>query len=292
MSEKAVYPFEKLWNHMDPAGTEAAFRRYLDESDLPAPHRAELLTQISRACCLQRHHAEARAALEAARPLLAPGADRARVRWLLEFGRLENELGTEDRGVGRFEEAWRLAGECGEDFYAVDAAHMLGYVLDGEEGVRWHEAGLTRVRGTDDARTKRWHFRLLSNLGKQYVRMRRFDEALRVYEEAIQVCEDQDLAAETRRDARWNVAHAYRSAGEAPRALGILRELEAEVAATAPKPDGYVFEEIAECLLALDRPEDARAYFARAWEQHRNDPWFPPTDPARLQRIKELGEAE
>lgn len=289
MSDDAAYPFEKLWNFADPAGTEAAFRRYLGESDLPDPHRAELMTQISRACCLQRHHAEAREALDAARPLLAPGASRARVRWLLEMGRLENELGTEDRGVARFEEAWRLARECGEDFYAVDAAHMLGYVLDGEESVRWHETGLARVRESDDARTKRWHFRLLGNLGRQYVGMGRFDEALRVYGEAKEVCEVQDLSAETRRDARWNIAHAHRHAGEVPRALGILRELEAEVAATAPKPDGYVFEEIAECLLALEREEEARSYFARAWEQHRDDPWFPPTDPSRLRRIRELG---
>lgn len=63
----------------------------------------------------------------------------------------------------------------------------------------------------------------------------------------------------------------------------------AEVAATMPKPDGYVFEEIAECLLALGREEEARDYFARAYEQHKDDPWFPPTDPARLQRIPELG---
>jgi tetratricopeptide (TPR) repeat protein len=211
------------------------------------------------------------------------------VRWLLELGRLCNEQGTERNGVPHFEEAWRLARDCGEDFHAVDAAHMLGYVLDGEESVRWHEEGLALVRATNDKRTKRWHFRLLSNLGKKHVARDRFDNALRVYAEAARVCEEQDLSPETRRDARWNIAHAHRKAGEVDRALEIQRELETEVAASAEKPDGYVYEEIAECLLALDRADEARAYFARAYEQHKDDPWFPPTDPERLRRIRELG---
>lgn len=74
MSDDALYPFEKLWNYADTAGTEAAFRKYLHESDLPDPHRTELLTQISRACCLQRHHREAQEALdEAPRLGSAPG---------------------------------------------------------------------------------------------------------------------------------------------------------------------------------------------------------------------------
>jgi tetratricopeptide (TPR) repeat protein len=289
MSNDALYPFERLWKYADPAGTEAAFRQYLRDSDLPDSHRAELLTQVSRACCLQRHHREAREALDEALPLIPPGANRPRVRWLLELSRLCNERGTDRRGVPHAEEAWRLARECGEDFYAADAAHMLGYVQDGEESVRWHQEGLTLVGETDDVRTRRWHFRLLSNLGKKYVEMKRYDEALRGYDEAVRVAETQDLGAEIRRDARWNVAHTHRVAGDPERALGIQRELEAEVAATAGKPDGYVFEEIAECLLALGRPGEARTYFASAYEQHKDDPWFPPTDPARLQRIRELG---
>jgi tetratricopeptide (TPR) repeat protein len=291
MSDETTYPFEKLWNYAEPAATEAAFREYLRANEPPDDERAELLTQISRACCLQRHHTEARAALDEALPLLPPGASRPRVRWLLELSRLCNEEGTERRGVPHAEEAWRLARECGEDFHAVDAAHMLGFVQDGEECVRWHEAALDLVRETTDPRTKRWQFRLLSNLGKKYVGMGRYDEALRAYGEAMGVAEAQELSAETHRDARWNVAYAHRNAGDPERALAIQRELEAEVAATTSKPDGYVFEEIAECLLALGREEEARAYFARAYEQHKDDPWFPPTDPARLQRIRELGGA-
>jgi len=289
MSEAHPYAFEKLWNYADPAGSEAAFRQHLAAHDPRGPERAELLTQIARACCLQRHHGQARAALDEARALLAPGASRPRVRWLLELGRLCNDQGTERSGVPHFEEAWRLARECREPFHAVDAAHMLGYVHEGEESIRWHEAGLAMVRATDDERTRRWHYRLLSNLGRKLVDRGRFGEALRTFEEALSVAEARSLSADVIRDARRDIASVHRSAGDPERALAILRGLEEEVAATDPREDGYVLEEIAECLYALGRTDEARPYFAKAYARHEHDPWFPPTDPARLERIRKLG---
>ena len=73
MNDDTAHPFEKLWNYAEPAATEMAFREYLRANAPPDAERAEVLTQISRACCLQRHHAEARAALDEALPLLPLG---------------------------------------------------------------------------------------------------------------------------------------------------------------------------------------------------------------------------
>jgi len=288
MTGERAHPFEHLWDYADPVKSEAAFRACLRESDLPRPVRAELLSQISRACCLQRRHADAQRALDEATALLEPGASRSRVRCLLEQGRLWNEMEMRQRCVSCFEDAWAMACACGEDFHAVDAAHMLGYVLGGDDSVHWHEVGLARARESSDARTRRWLFRLCVNLGKKYADMGRTDRALSVLAEALAVCEEQGLPAERRRDVRWNVAYAHRRAGDVEAAERLQRELEAEIAAAGAPPDGYVFEELAECLLALGREEEARPYFARAWELHRKDPWFPPTELARLERIRGL----
>jgi len=43
-----------------------------------------------------------------------------------------------------------------------------------------------------------------------------------------------------------------------------------------------------ECLLALGRTREARRAFARAYELLSRDPWFPPTETARLERIRRL----
>jgi hypothetical protein len=54
--------------------------------------------------------------------------------------------------------------------------------------------------------------------------------------------------------------------------------------------DGYVFEEIGECLLALNRAVEARPYFAKAYETLSQDEWLRDREPARLARLKELSQ--
>jgi hypothetical protein len=53
--------------------------------------------------------------------------------------------------------------------------------------------------------------------------------------------------------------------------------------------DGYVFEEVAECLLALGRAEDARTFFGRAYASLAGDVHLRTDEPERLERLKSLG---
>ena len=53
--------------------------------------------------------------------------------------------------------------------------------------------------------------------------------------------------------------------------------------------DGFVFEEIGECLLLLQRGEEARRYFSKAYEILSQDPWLTEQEPERLARLKALG---
>ena len=57
----------------------------------------------------------------------------------------------------------------------------------------------------------------------------------------------------------------------------------------AGESDGYVLEEIGECLLALDREGEAPPYFRRAYESLSRDTWLVEQEPERLVRLKELG---
>jgi hypothetical protein len=64
----------------------------------------------------------------------------------------------------------------------------------------------------------------------------------------------------------------------------LLKEYE-----TAGGGDGYVYEELGECLLALGRSDEARPHFAKAYELLSQDAWLVENQKERIERLKELG---
>jgi hypothetical protein len=64
--------------------------------------------------------------------------------------------------------------------------------------------------------------------------------------------------------------------------------LAGELAATDSE-DGYVDEELAECLLALNRATEAQPHFLRAAELLSRDAWLAEHEPERLSRLRLLG---
>ncbi len=84
---------------------------------------------------------------------------------------------------------------------------------------------------------------------------------------------------ERARIARYSIGKTHRAMGRYEDALALQKSL---------KPDGYILEEIAECLLALKRPDEAKQYFARAYEELAKDEWLAANEPQRLQRLREL----
>ena len=58
--------------------------------------------------------------------------------------------------------------------------------------------------------------------------------------------------------------------------------------AAAGEPSGFVFEEIAENLLAQNKGDEARPWFAKAWEALSKEAWLVKSAPERIARIREL----
>jgi hypothetical protein len=56
----------------------------------------------------------------------------------------------------------------------------------------------------------------------------------------------------------------------------------------AGKKSGYVYEEIAECLIVMGEEQEAEGWFAAAYEQLSRDPALA-NEEDRLNRLKELG---
>jgi len=108
-------------------------------------------------------------------------------------------------------------------------------------------------------------------------------EALGLFEKALVAREAEGDAARIH-VARWSVARALRTLGRLEEALAIQGRLLRDDA-----PDGYVHEEIAECLLARREEREAALHFAAAYSALRSDPWLTRDEPERLERMRRMG---
>src|SRR5262245_47915519 len=150
--------FDDLWNYDDPAGTEAKFRELLPTARQSSDQHylAELLTQIARAQGLQQKYADAHATLDEVDAALKPDMKTAKVRCLLERGRVLNSSGKAEESVPAFKQALQLAQESALEYYAVDAAHMLGIATKAQESLRWNEEAMRLAEAAKDPRARRW----------------------------------------------------------------------------------------------------------------------------------------
>lgn len=282
-----------LWNFSDPAASEQRFREALagEEAARDAGLRAELLTQVARAQGLQRRFDDARATLDSAGEIAGDRACRASVRLHLETGRLLNSSRSADRGEQEFTRALHAAEEINEDGLAVDAMHMLAIIApDTDAALRWNLKALGLAESSDQLAARKWLPSLLNNIGWTHHDAGRFEEALATFRRAQAELEaNHDKPVETR-IARWAVARAMRSIGRCEEALAIHQSLLEEYQ-KVNAPDGYVREEIGECLLALGRAEEARSHFAAAHKLLSQDPYLSQHETERLGRMKLLGAA-
>ncbi len=280
---------ETLWDYNDPAGSETKFRALLADvtQETDKAFQAEVLTQIARAQGLQREFDDANATLHQAQAMVDPDMHLAKVRLLVERGRVFNSSGSADKAKPLFIKAWELASGEGIDGLAVDAAHMMAIVESGDEALMWNQKALDLANSSPEPDAQRWKGSLCNNIGWSHHSNGDYDKALAYFEQALQHRQAQGKA-DGIRIARWCFARCLRSLDRLEEALAIQRELEQQIADTK-NPDGYVYEELAECLHALGRTDEARAHFLRAHELLSKDAWFVEGEATRLARLAMLG---
>lgn len=295
----------ELWDFGDPEKSarrfEAARDAAIARGDLE--QAAELETQVARAEGLQREFEAADRRLdrveEDVRPEVsgggAPGGSTegsqrwpaARVRVLLERGRVRNSSGEPAASAAFFQEAWDLAREHGEHGLAVDAAHMLGIVAEGDEALQWNLRAIEYAEGSDDPRARRWLGSLYNNTAWTLHDSGDPEAALDLFERALA---ERRHAGDEERSliARWSVARCLRTLGRFDEALAIQRDVASDRAAAGLPPDGFVHEELGELLLELGEPEAAREEFVRALPLLREIRWLVESEPGRIERLENL----
>ena len=287
------FEFDALWNYADPQATEQKFRALLhvaEASEIPG-YYAELLTQIARTKGLQREFDSAHRLLDSVEPMLGGLGPRPRVRYLLERGRTLNSSGQPELAAPLFQQAWELAVANSLDFFTVDAAHMLAIVAPTDEQMGWNLKAIQVAEQSSDPRARRWLGSLWNNMGWTYFDQKKYDSALAMFESALEFRTAQDQKDEIR-VARWCVAKAHRHLGRIDEALQAQQSILAEIEESGAEPDGFVFEELAECLLARGHPDQARPYFGEAYELLSGDPWLVANEAERLERLRRQAAAE
>ena len=295
MPADSLPDFDARWDYDHPDSTEAVFRAILPMARASGDkdYLAQLLTQIARAQGLQMKFDDATSTLDEAEALLGPESRVARVRVLLERGRVWNSSKQRDRAVPLFTAAWDLArvagaeGLPGADALAVDAAHMLGIAETGDVSIHWNETAIAYAEHSPDPKARRWLGSLYNNEGWSYHEKGDYTKALGSFQKALEARRVEGDSTKIR-VAEWCVARTLRSLGRYEEALATQRRLLAQAQA-AGQPDGYVFEEMGECLMGLHRPAEARPYFAVAYEMLSKDPWLQRDEPERLERLRKFG---
>lgn len=278
-------PFDKLWDYADPAATEQKFRQVLDTEPTlgDLSYHLQLLTQLARTYSLRRMFDESQNILDEVRSALGDEPSLEQLRYHLEQGRVYNSSGDKPRAREEFEKALAVSDDVGADFHTVDTLHMLAIVSKPDEAIEWNKKAMLKAETSPDERAQGWLGSLYNNLGWSYFGKKDFQTALDIFRKGL----DWQLAKNRPKQAiiaKWSVARTLRAMSKVEDALDLQLELEQE----NKEADGYNYEEIAECLTELNRKEEAKPYFARAYEALKDDLYLKSSDPERLERIKKL----
>jgi tetratricopeptide (TPR) repeat protein len=208
---------------------------------------------------------------------------------LLERGRALNSAKRVEAAKRFFVEAWELARELGEDGLAVDAAHMVAIAQsrDPDAALEWNLRAIELAQSSPDESARRWLGSLYNNTGWTYFDRGEYERAHTLFERGVEFRREQGKLVPLL-IARWAVARTLRALGRVEQALAEQQRLAAEYEANAKPANGFVYEELAECTLALGNPGHEQL-FRRAFELLSQDASFREAEPERLERLRQLG---
>ncbi len=294
---------DTAWDFADAAGSEGRFAAMLAQAEHAGDggRVAEVRTQLARAQGLQRKFADAHVTLDGVESWLAANEAtatwedvRIRVRLELERGRVLNSSGDQAGARPRFVRAWEQASSPVSrptfDGLAVDAAHMIATVGTPQDAVEWNTRAIAFAERSSNPDARRWRASLLNNMGWTAFAAGDLATAMGYLERALAARIENGTEGKGRGPwlvARWCVARTRRALGSIDTALAEQMRLRDEHA-SAGTEDGFVEEEIGECLLTLGRAEEAREHFAAAHAELSRDVWLVEREAGRIERLRSL----
>ncbi|HEV8052853.1 MAG TPA: hypothetical protein VGP47_10195 [Parachlamydiaceae bacterium] len=259
----------------------------------------QILSQIALTQAMQKNFDTAHETLNIAEKLLTSQDHLARVRILLERGRVFMQSDDVDAARPLFIQSYELSKAHNFDYHTANAAHMIAIVaVTPEEKIKWNLLAIELVEIPKSIRAQTWSGSLYNNLGQAYIEGKLYEKALDALKKAQAFREEEGYAPNIR-TAKWAVARALRLLSQYEESLNILLPLIEEYDAMVkqdkldmpkeilPIVRGLVYEELAEIYTVK-----AKAFAQSAYEDLSKDAWFKKLEPKRLERMKQLLESD
>lgn len=290
--------FDDTWSLGYPVVIEKKFQELLGQAESLKDKSIylQILSQIALAQALQKKFDEAHKTLDKAQALLTSEYELARVRILLERGRVFQQSEKIPEARDYFEQSFELSAKNKFDFHTINAAHMIAIVANTlAEKIKWNQHALGMAESTKDKRARDWIGPLNNNLGQNYLEEKQFDKALSAFQKALEFFREKEGYVPNIRFAKWSVARAQRSLNRLDEALEIQNALlkEYDTIALSANYDmpvemftltrGMIYEELAEIYCAK-----AKIFANLAYADLSNDVMFKKTAPERLARLELL----
>jgi len=292
-----LYRIDRLWDAGNPVRSESLFRALLPEAEQSGDtsYRIELLTQVARAQDMQGRFEDAHATLDTCRALLSDTMAIPWVRYFLERGRVFSSSGTPDTAKTFFVQAWTHGAldahlRDGAVQLMADAAHMMALIEPPVERLAWVSLAFNMAEDFTNPEALEWLGPLFDNAGWAYFELGDYDSALGEFEKDLafrrRLCGPAEILV-----AQWAVGRTLRALGRTDEALRVQEEVRSGRETGGLPPDGSNLEELGELCLLKGDSAAARAWFARAYEELSRDESLSETEPARLERLRQLGGA-
>lgn len=288
LAEGEVEKLLDLWDYADPAATELQFQSLADEAKISSNRQylPILITQLARTHSLRGQFELANEQLDQAESLIGDRKSRAWVFVLLERGRTYNSAGDKGEALQYFEEAFRKAELLGDDYLAIDAAHMVAIAESLDQQMKWNVIALGIAETSQAPGAKKWLGSLYNNMGWTHFDQEEYEEALALFQKAVAFRLGQDNPRRLQ-IAQWAVARTLRALDQLDEALKIQLALLVQTDKTGEPADALIIEEVAE-IYNLQGNDLAPDYFAMAHKLLSKDEWIKVHEPERLARLKKL----
>ncbi|MEO1049908.1 MAG: hypothetical protein AAFX87_04765 [Bacteroidota bacterium] len=287
---KPLPEIDSLWDFEHPEKTEQVFRELLpvSEKSSDGAYHIRLLTQLARTQALQKKFGEAHQILDTAESLVEVKQETPMVCCLLERARVFNDTKVKSKAIELSKKAFQITKKIGDYGLALDAAHMLGYILEPDDAIEWNLMAIQMAKSIEDHKAQKWLGTLYSNIAHKYLEIRNYECALKFFKKGLDFRQRRHQIRGML-NAKCDIGKTYRLMGDVETGYEHQMAL-IEECKTLGVENGYVYEEIAECLMFMERASEAQAYFAKAYCVLSRDCQFPPTEQERLMRMKQLGQ--
>jgi hypothetical protein len=301
LNKSQLDSFDELFTG-NPVDIERNLSALLPEAEKRADKSSylQILSQIALAQAMQQKFDIAHQTLDKAEKLLEPQYQLAKIRLLLERGRVYHQSDRLDQALSLFIQSYDLSRLSPEfDFHTVNASHMVAIVEKHAEGkIEWNKRAINLAEQTKDERCHAWLGPIYNNLAQNYIEAEKYLEALQSFEKCKAHAEERGDQIVIR-GALWGVGRALRGLNKLDQALDIQNDLLKEYEKISEQGllpmelicvgRGLVYEELAEIHFAKESDEQSQKYAHLAYEDLSKDAWMKKLYPKRIQRLLELG---